>query len=85
MERPPRDPKTGIFTRPVVTLIMAGGLSSTVVNLRLVVWALNAGRPASELASALAIPEQRAAAIYADIENKRRTTRYLHHPPVLMT
>ncbi len=51
----------------------------------LALWALNAGRPASELASALAIPEQRAAAIYADIENKRRTTRYLHHPPVLMT
>jgi len=48
MERPPRDPKTGIFTRPVVTLIMAGGLWSTVVNLGLFVWALGAGRSLAE-------------------------------------
>jgi Ca2+-transporting ATPase len=32
MDRPPRDPKTGIFTRPVVTLMAAGGLWSTIVN-----------------------------------------------------
>jgi NAD+ synthase len=51
----------------------------------LALWALNDGRPASELAAALDIPERRAAAIYADIETKRRTTSYLHHPPVLMT
>lgn len=51
----------------------------------LALWALNDGRPASELAAALNITEQRAAAIYADIETKRRTTSYLHHPPVLMT
>jgi NAD+ synthase len=51
----------------------------------LALWALNAGRPSSELASALGMAEARAAAIYSDIENKRRTTRYLHHPPVLMT
>ena len=50
----------------------------------LALWALNAGRPASELAAALGIPEQRAEAIYVDIETKRRTTRYLHHAPVLM-
>ena len=48
MKRPPRNPKTGIFTRPVVTLIMAGGLWSTVVNLGLFVWALNAGRSLAE-------------------------------------
>jgi len=48
MERPPRDPKTGIFTKPVVTLIMAGGLWSTAVNLGLFVWALNAGRSLAE-------------------------------------
>ena len=48
MNRPPRDPKTGIFTRPVVTLIMAGGLWSTLVNLGLFVWALNAGRSLAE-------------------------------------
>jgi P-type Ca2+ transporter type 2C len=48
MKRPPRDPRTGIFTRPVVTLIMAGGLWSTVVNLGLFVWALNSGRSLTE-------------------------------------
>jgi Ca2+-transporting ATPase len=48
MNRPPRDPKTGIFTRPVITLIMTGGLWSTVVNLGLFVWALNAGRSLAE-------------------------------------
>ncbi len=48
MQRPPRDPRTGIFTRPVVTLIMAGGLWSTVVNLGLFAWALNAGRSLAE-------------------------------------
>jgi NAD+ synthase len=50
----------------------------------LALWALNAGRPAAELAAALGVSEQRASAIYADIETKRRTTRYLHQPPVLM-
>jgi Ca2+-transporting ATPase len=48
MKRPPRDPRTGIFTRPVVTLIMAGGLWSAVVNLGLFVWALNSGRSLTE-------------------------------------
>jgi NAD+ synthase len=50
----------------------------------LALWALNAGRSPAELAAALGISEPRAAAIYADIENKRRTTRFLHQPPVLM-
>jgi len=44
MERRPRNPRTGIFTRPVVTLMVAGGLWSTAINLGLFVWALNAGR-----------------------------------------
>jgi NAD+ synthase len=50
----------------------------------LALWALNAGRSAAELAGALRIPESRAAAIYSDIETKRRSTRFLHQPPVLM-
>ncbi|ACH39249.1 cation-translocating P-type ATPase [Citrifermentans bemidjiense Bem] len=33
MRRPPRDSSGGIFTRPVVTLILAGGAWSTLVNL----------------------------------------------------
>jgi Ca2+-transporting ATPase len=33
MERPPRDPRRGIFTRPVVTLMTVGGVWSAIVNL----------------------------------------------------
>ncbi|GAB2506712.1 NAD(+) synthase [Pseudoxanthomonas sangjuensis] len=49
----------------------------------LALWALNHDRPASELAAALGISEAQAEAVYEDIRNKRRTTRYLHMPPVL--
>jgi Ca2+-transporting ATPase len=44
MRRPPRNPKTGIFTRPVVALMVAGGIWSAVINLSLFVWAQNSGR-----------------------------------------
>jgi Ca2+-transporting ATPase len=44
MARPPRDPHRGIFTRPVVTLMLIGGLWSTLVNLGLFAWALHSGR-----------------------------------------
>jgi P-type Ca2+ transporter type 2C len=48
MQRPPRDSHTGIFTRPVVLLMLVGGVWSTVVNLGLFVWALNSGRGLQE-------------------------------------
>ncbi|HWS88944.1 MAG TPA: cation-translocating P-type ATPase [Pyrinomonadaceae bacterium] len=48
MKRPPRDPRSGIFTRPVVVLMLTGGVWSTVVNLGLFVWALNSGRGLQE-------------------------------------
>jgi Ca2+-transporting ATPase len=48
MRRPPRNPRTGIFTRPVVTLMTVGGLWSTAVNLGLFAWALNSGRSIAE-------------------------------------
>jgi Ca2+-transporting ATPase len=51
MRRPPRDPKTGIFTRPVVALMLAGGLWSAAVNLTLFVWALGSGRTLPEAMS----------------------------------
>jgi Ca2+-transporting ATPase len=44
MNRPPRNPRKGIFTRPVVTLMGLGGIWSAVVNLSLFAWALHAGR-----------------------------------------
>ncbi len=48
MKRKPRDPRTGIFTRPVVTLMVLGGLWSTMINLGLFTWALNSGRGQEE-------------------------------------
>ena len=48
MKRKPRDPRTGIFTRPVVTLMVLGGLWSTLVNLGLFAWAMNSGRSIDE-------------------------------------
>lgn len=48
MRRQPRNPRTGIFTRPVLALTMAGGLWSTLVNVGLFAWALSSGRPAAE-------------------------------------
>jgi len=50
----------------------------------LALWALEHGVPAATLAGALDIDEARGHAIYEDIRNKRRTTRYLHLPPVLV-
>ena len=43
MHRPPRDAKTGIFTRPVVALMVLGGAWSTIVNVALFHWALGQG------------------------------------------
>jgi Ca2+-transporting ATPase len=48
MKRKPRNPRTGIFTRPVVTLMVLGGIWSTLVNLGLFTWALNSGRSVAE-------------------------------------
>lgn len=48
MRRPPRNPRTGIFTRPVVTLMVIGGLWSALVNLGLFSWALKSGRSTAE-------------------------------------
>jgi Ca2+-transporting ATPase len=42
--RQPRDPRQGIFTRPVVTLMLAAGLWSALVNLALFAWLLQGGR-----------------------------------------
>ncbi len=44
MKRKPRNPRVGIFTRPVVTLMMLGGIWSALVNLGLFIWALSSGR-----------------------------------------
>src|SRR5690606_11491245 len=48
MRRPPRDARTGIFTRPVVSLLVVGGLWSAAVNLGVFAWALQSGRGLAE-------------------------------------
>jgi Ca2+-transporting ATPase len=48
MRRPPRNRRKGIFTRPVVTLMVIGGLWSAVVNLGVFTWALRSGRSLEE-------------------------------------
>jgi P-type Ca2+ transporter type 2C len=48
MRRKPRNPSTGIFTRPVVALMVTGGIWSTLINLGLFAWALNSGRSQTE-------------------------------------
>jgi Ca2+-transporting ATPase len=48
MRRPPRSRRSGIFTRPVVTLIAVGGAWSALVTFGLFTWALSAGRPLAE-------------------------------------
>jgi P-type Ca2+ transporter type 2C len=51
MRRRPRGARTGIFTRPVVALLLAGGIWSAVVNLGLFVWAQGSGRSLAEAMS----------------------------------
>ena len=48
MRRKPRNPRTGIFTRPVVTLMLVGGIWSALLNLGLFTWAINSGRSIAE-------------------------------------
>jgi len=48
MSRAPRDPRAGIFSRPVVTLMLIAGAWSALVNLGLFAWLVQSGRNASE-------------------------------------
>jgi Ca2+-transporting ATPase len=48
MQRRPRDPRTGIFTRRVVFLLLTGGIWSALVNLSLFVGLRVQGRPLEE-------------------------------------
>ncbi len=49
MQRAPRDPRIGVFSRPVVVTLLAAGLWSAVVNLTLFIWLLNRGRALEEV------------------------------------
>jgi len=43
MRRQPRPQRSGIFSRPVVILMIAGGLWSTIINIGIFSWALKSG------------------------------------------
>ena len=49
MGRKPRNPRVGIFTRPVVTILVAGGLWSGLVNMSLFAGLLGTGRPVEQV------------------------------------
>ena len=49
MEQKPRNPRAGIFTRPVITVLLVGGLWSGLVNLSLFTWLLRTGRPLEQV------------------------------------
>ena len=48
MRRRPRNPRTGIFTRPVVILMVVGGVWSAGINIGLFAWALHSGLSVKE-------------------------------------
>jgi len=48
MQRPPRDPRAGIFGPRVVALMIVGGAWSMVANVGLFAWLLHSGRPLPE-------------------------------------
>jgi Ca2+-transporting ATPase len=48
MRRRPRDQRAGIFSRPVVILMIAGGVWSTIINLGIFSWAIKSGMPIKE-------------------------------------
>jgi Ca2+-transporting ATPase len=48
MRRPPRNQRTGIFSRPVVFLMVVGGVWSAIANLGLFLWARAQQFPAEE-------------------------------------
>jgi Ca2+-transporting ATPase len=49
MTRQPRNPRVGVFTRPVVSVLLAGGVWSAAINMGLFLWLLQQGRPLPEV------------------------------------
>jgi Ca2+-transporting ATPase len=49
MRRGPRDPRVGIFTRPVVIMLVTAGVWSALVNAALFTWLMRAGRPLEQV------------------------------------
>ena len=49
MQRAPRDPRIGVFTRPVVVMLLAAGCGRPSSTWRLFIWLLKRGRPLEEV------------------------------------
>jgi Ca2+-transporting ATPase len=49
MQRRPRDPRIGVFTRPVVAMLLTAGIWSGVINMTLFITLLNRGRALEEV------------------------------------
>ncbi len=54
-------------------------------SMDLALWALNHDLPAQDLCAVLDLDLEQAEAVYKDIKGKRRTTRYLHLAPIVVT
>jgi P-type Ca2+ transporter type 2C len=48
MKEKPRNPRVGIFTKPIIRLMLLGGAWSALLNISLFTWALHSGRTLSE-------------------------------------
>jgi NAD+ synthase len=53
-------------------------------KLDLILWGKNHGTPAGDVARALDVTEDQVRRVYEDIDQKRRSTAYLHAPPLLL-
>lgn len=53
-------------------------------QLDLLLWAKNHQIPAEEVGRVMGMPTEQVERVYADIDQKRRTTAYLHLPPLLL-
>jgi NAD+ synthase len=53
-------------------------------QLDLILWSKNNGVPATDVASHLGLPVDQVERVWRDIDQKRRTTAYLHAPPQLL-
>lgn len=53
-------------------------------QLDLILWGKNHGVPAADVAGALDLTPDQVERVYADIDQKRRTTAYLHAAPILL-
>jgi Ca2+-transporting ATPase len=49
MKRRPRNPRIGMFTPPVVVMLITAGVWSALINITLFVWMLRSGRPLEEV------------------------------------